>query len=69
MINRRGVKIDAPVWAFLCEAKQHELGFEAARSRLLPVGVDRRPVRSAVYALFLGQDGALLAGKALSPTG
>jgi tetratricopeptide (TPR) repeat protein len=61
---RRDVLVNAndteeSVWAFLCEAKQPELGFEAARSRLLPVGVDRRPVMSAVYALFQGQDGAL----------
>eukprot|EP00929_Paragymnodinium_shiwhaense_P026996 TRINITY_DN15949_c0_g2_i2.p1 TRINITY_DN15949_c0_g2~~TRINITY_DN15949_c0_g2_i2.p1 ORF type:complete len:162 (+),score=38.61 TRINITY_DN15949_c0_g2_i2:645-1130(+) len=42
------------IWAMLCEAQMY--GFEEARSKMLKVGVDSRPVMRTVYALFRGDN-------------
>jgi hypothetical protein len=42
------------VWAFLCEARDKDIGFEKAREDLLVVGRDPRAYMRAAYALFAG---------------
>ena len=42
------------VWAFLCEARDPRVGFDAARKGLLAVGLDPREYMRAAYALFAG---------------
>ena len=42
------------VWAFLCEARDPRVGFDAARKDLLAVGRDPREYMRAAYALFAG---------------
>ena len=43
------------IWTFLCEARMPNLGFDAARERLLVVGKDPRPYMRTTYELFAGR--------------
>mmetsp|Transcript_41923 Transcript_41923/g.75271 ORF Transcript_41923/g.75271 Transcript_41923/m.75271 type:complete len:163 (-) Transcript_41923:108-596(-) len=42
------------IWAFLCEAQLN--GFESARSNMLTVGRDRRPIMRSAYDTFQHAD-------------
>lgn len=43
------------IWAFLCEARMPEYGFEEARRRIIKVEKDPRPYMRVAYDLFSGK--------------
>jgi len=45
--------VEEAVWRYLCQAQLH--GTQVARTALLPVRTDRRPVMAWVYKLFAGE--------------
>lgn len=50
-----GNDIENPVWHLLCLSRADPGGLDAARKRMLPVGVDRRVPMSEVLDLFAGR--------------
>jgi tetratricopeptide (TPR) repeat protein len=51
-LSVNGHDVEETVWRYLCQAQLH--GVNAARSMLLPVRNDSRPVMNRVYDLFAG---------------
>jgi lipoprotein NlpI len=51
-LTANGHDVEETIWRYLCQAQLH--GVNAARSALLPVGNDSRPVMNRLYELFAG---------------